>query len=95
VVWAADIMAYLVGTWLGGPKLWPKASPNKTWTGFVAGVAAGFGAGAGFAAATGADPLPLAILAGLLAVASVGGDLAMSMFKRRFGVKDTGQIIPG
>lgn len=95
VVWAADIAAYLVGTWLRGPKLWPKASPNKTWTGFVAGLAAGCAAGAGFAAANDAQMWPLVLLAAVLAVASVGGDLAMSMFKRRFGVKDTGQIIPG
>lgn len=95
VVWAADIAAYLVGTWLGGPKLWPKASPNKTWTGFVAGIAAGCGAGAAFAAATDTVMVPLVLLAGILAVASVGGDLAMSLFKRRFGVKDSGQIIPG
>lgn len=95
VVWAADIAAYLVGTWLGGPKLWPKASPNKTWTGFIAGVAAGGLAGAIFALATDTPVPPLAVLATVLAVASVGGDLAMSLFKRRFGVKDSGEIIPG
>lgn len=43
IVWAADTLAYIVGTWLGGPKLIPQASPNKTWSGFIAGLAAGTG----------------------------------------------------
>uniref|UniRef100_UPI0025C30866 phosphatidate cytidylyltransferase n=1 Tax=Brevundimonas sp. TaxID=1871086 RepID=UPI0025C30866 len=46
VAWASDIMAYLAGSTIGGPKLWPRFSPNKTWSGFIGGLAAGTVAGA-------------------------------------------------
>ena len=46
IAWASDIMAYLVGSLIGGRKLWPRFSPNKTWSGFIGGLAAGTGAGA-------------------------------------------------
>ena len=46
VAWASDILAYLVGSAVGGPKLWPRFSPNKTWSGFIGGLAAGTMAGA-------------------------------------------------
>lgn len=95
VVWAADSAAYFVGTWLRGPKLWPKASPNKTWSGVIAGLAGGSAAAWGFAHWQGHDPFDT-LLAGIaLALAAIIGDLVMSLFKRRFGVKDTGEIIPG
>lgn len=91
VVWAADTFAYLAGTWLGGPKLLPAASPNKTWTGLIAGVGCGAAAGILMASLWGLDPvfaLPTALMA-------VAGDLVMSLAKRRFGVKDAGTLIPG
>ncbi len=97
VVWAADTAAYLVGTWLGGPKLFPRASPNKTWSGLIAGTLAGAVSGCGAAIALGAQEHHLAFL-GLgagLALSAVAGDLLESIFKRRFGVKDTGTLIPG
>ncbi len=95
VVWAADIFAYLVGSWVGGPKLLPAASPNKTWAGLLAGLA--FGAVAGLLLA---DWVGLAwtVALGLAvptAVTAVAGDLLMSLAKRRFGVKDAGSLIPG
>jgi phosphatidate cytidylyltransferase len=95
VVWAADTFAYLAGTWLGGPKLLPAASPNKTWTGLVAGV--GFGAAAGIVLAGlwGLDPLLALGAAVPTALMAVAGDLVMSLAKRRFGVKDAGTLIPG
>lgn len=95
VVWAADTFAYLVGTWLGGPKLLPAASPNKTWTGLLAGLAFGTAAGAATASLAGMD-LPYALAAAApLALSAVAGDLVMSLAKRRFGVKDAGTLIPG
>ncbi|MGY6663099.1 MAG: phosphatidate cytidylyltransferase [Glycocaulis sp.] len=95
VVWAADTFAYLAGTWLGGPKLLPAASPNKTWTGLVAGVGCGAAAGVLVAGMWGLDPA-YALAAALPAAGmAVAGDLVMSLAKRRFGVKDAGTLIPG
>lgn len=95
VVWAADTFAYLVGSWLGGWKLLPAASPNKTWSGLVAGLAFGVIAGAFAAWWAGWDPRHGALLAAPTALAAVAGDLLMSLAKRRFGVKDAGTVIPG
>lgn len=95
IVWAADSFAYLVGTWLGGPKLIAQASPNKTWSGFLAGLAAGVAAGLVCGLIFELDLVAVAIFAAVVAVASVLGDLAMSLFKRSFGVKDSGTLIPG
>ena len=49
MAWASDILAYLVGSAVGGPKLWPRFSPNKTWSGFIGGLLAGMIAGAAMA----------------------------------------------
>ena len=95
VVWAADTFAYLAGSWLGGWKLLPAASPNKTWSGLVAGLAFGVIAGAVAAWWAGWDPRHGALLAAPTALAAVAGDLLMSLAKRRFGVKDAGTVIPG
>jgi phosphatidate cytidylyltransferase len=99
VVWAADIAAFLVGSALKGPKLWPRFSPNKTWTGFFGGLLGGALAaiGVAFLPLGGNGPTPVsAVWIGLLtALAAMGGDLWESMLKRRFGVKDSGDLIPG
>jgi phosphatidate cytidylyltransferase len=99
VVWAADICAFLVGNALKGPKLWPRISPNKTWTGFFGGLLGGGAAGLLVAAAPfsqGGPSAASAVWIGLLAaVAAMAGDLWESMLKRRFGVKDSGDLIPG
>lgn len=97
VTWAADIAAFLVGSFLKGPKLWPRFSPNKTWSGFVGGLAAATAAGAGMTLAL---ALPMGPVFGALiglagGLATMGGDLWESMVKRRFGVKDSGDLIPG
>jgi len=98
VAWSADVMAFLVGSLLGGPKLWPRYSPNKTWSGFVGGLLAGSVAGylvARFLPLGLPDPL-WGIALGLTgALATMGGDLWESALKRRFGVKDAGGLIPG
>ncbi|WP_203294369.1 phosphatidate cytidylyltransferase [Maricaulis parjimensis] len=95
IVWSADSLAYLVGTWLGGPKLIPQASPNKTWSGFLAGLIAGTGAGVAVGLVFSLDWRAVAVFAAIVAIASVLGDLAMSLFKRSFNVKDSGTLIPG
>lgn len=95
VVWAADTFAYLAGTWLGGPKLLPAASPNKTWTGLIAGLSFGIAAGAATAGFAGIDVTYALAVAAPLALTAVAGDLVMSLAKRRFGVKDAGTLIPG
>jgi phosphatidate cytidylyltransferase len=96
VVWATDIGAYFAGRTLGGPKLWPRVSPKKTWSGALGGLLAAVVLGTGLVALFGAPhPLRLAATAALLSVASQAGDLYESSLKRRFGVKDSGTIIPG
>jgi len=97
VAWAADIAAFLVGSALKGPKLWPQFSPNKTWSGFVGGLIAASLAAVAVARflPMGLDP-PRAAALGLFAgLATMAGDLWESMLKRRFGVKDSGDLIPG
>ncbi len=96
VVWTNDIMAFVCGRAIGGPKLWPAISPNKTWAGFIGGVVSSALAGAVFAmTVAGASPLRLAVIAAALGAVALGGDLAESALKRRFGVKDASDIIPG
>jgi phosphatidate cytidylyltransferase len=96
VVWATDIGAYFGGRELGGPKLWPRISPKKTWSGAVAGVASALAVGGLTAWATSSGTAATGmVLAAPLSVAAQAGDLLESAVKRRFGVKDTSHIIPG
>jgi phosphatidate cytidylyltransferase len=96
VTWATDIFAYAVGTAVKGPKLWPRFSPNKTWSGFIGGLAGAVGAAVVMALVTHNLTLPTAAAVGLFGgLATVGGDLWESMLKRRYGVKDSGDLIPG
>jgi phosphatidate cytidylyltransferase len=96
VVWTTDVLAYFVGRFVGGPKLWERVSPKKTWSGAIGGAGGAVVAGLAIAYyAHLANPLAAAALALLLSVASQGGDLFESAFKRRFGVKDAGHVIPG
>jgi phosphatidate cytidylyltransferase len=96
VAWASDIMAYLAGSTIGGPKLWPRFSPNKTWAGFIGGLAAGTVAGALMGVYL---DMGIGLWGGLLglaaAIATMAGDLWESALKRRYGVKDAGNLIPG
>jgi phosphatidate cytidylyltransferase len=97
VVWSADICAFLVGNALKGPKLWPRYSPNKTWAGFVGGLLGAMGAAMLTAELSTAKlSLLAAAVIGLAGgLATMAGDLLESILKRRFGVKDSGDLIPG
>lgn len=96
VVWATDIFAYFVGRSLGGPKLAPSISPGKTQSGAIGGTLGGVLAGVALAAFAGLGSIPLlALVALLLSVVSQAGDLFESWVKRRHGVKDSGNLIPG
>lgn len=95
VVWSVDIGAYFAGRGIGGPKLAPAISPNKTWAGLIGGAVCA-GIVSGIATHWLAQPLGIMVLAGIaMAVISQGGDLLESWCKRRFGVKDSSHIIPG
>jgi phosphatidate cytidylyltransferase len=95
-VWATDIFAYVAGRSLGGPKLAPRLSPKKTWSGALGGLAAAVIVGACTAwLFTGGSVIRLAMAGGLLSVVSQVGDLAESAVKRYVGVKDSGRLIPG
>jgi phosphatidate cytidylyltransferase len=95
IVWVTDIGGYFAGRGLGGPKLWPRVSPNKTWAGAIGGFAASLLVAAGFAVAGLGKTGPLLALGAALSVVSQFGDLFESAVKRRFGVKDSSHIIPG
>ncbi|MCP4380445.1 MAG: phosphatidate cytidylyltransferase [Hyphomicrobiales bacterium] len=96
VVWATDIGAYFIGRSLGGPKLWPALSPNKTWSGAIGGLVVSLVTGSAVATVIGAPlTLPLAVVMAALSIAGQAGDLFESFVKRRFGTKDAGSIIPG
>jgi phosphatidate cytidylyltransferase len=96
-VWAGDIGAYLVGRWIGGPKLAPRISPGKTWSGAAGGLIGGCLCGLVVAHLFSAPATEWRVIgvAALLGVVAQGGDLLESRIKRRFGVKDSGRTIPG
>ncbi len=99
VVWTTDVMAYFGGRMIGGPKLWPRVSPGKTWSGFLVGITSGAAAGCMLALLLTtpgeASVFPLILLGLATAAVSQGGDLFESAVKRRFGAKDSGRMIPG
>jgi len=96
LVWSVDTGAFFVGRAIGGPRLAPSISPSKTWAGLGGGMLA-----AALVGAVGAQVLglgtwwPLMTIAAALALVEQGGDLVESAFKRRFGVKDSSNLIPG
>jgi phosphatidate cytidylyltransferase len=95
VVWVTDIGGYFAGRSIGGPKLWVRVSPKKTWAGAIGGFVASLVVALGFAAFQIGATLPLLVLGAVLSVVSQTGDLFESAVKRRFGVKDSSRIIPG
>lgn len=94
VVVASDIMGYVAGRILGGPKFWPRFSPKKTWSGTIAGWFGALVVGFGFWK-TGHGTADLLWVSPLVAFAGQLGDIAESAIKRRAGVKDSSNLIPG
>lgn len=95
-IWITDIFAYFCGRLIGGPLLWPAVSPKKTWSGAIGGVVGGVAAGFAVAYAAGTAKLGIVgIVTLFLSVLAQTGDLFESSVKRRFGVKDASQLIPG
>ena len=101
VVWTTDVAAYFAGRRFGGPKLWPRVSPKKTWSGFAGGLLGGTFAGCAIIRLALGDweeqpgLAMVAVISALASVASQLGDLGESALKRRFDVKDSGHVIPG
>jgi len=95
-VWTADTLAYFAGRTFGGPKLMPSVSPSKTWSGFFGAVFGGLIAAVLVFYFAGLNNLPAAAMLGAaIGGLEQGGDLFESAAKRKFGVKDSGSIIPG
>ncbi len=94
---ATDTGAYAAGRLIGGPRLVPRISPNKTWAGLFGGIAASMLVGAGFATLVADlwDIVLVVILSAGLALIAQAGDLCESMVKRACGVKDSGHLLPG
>jgi phosphatidate cytidylyltransferase len=95
VVWVTDSGGYFAGRGIGGPKLWSRVSPKKTWAGAIGGFAASLVVAGGFAAFGVGKTGPILLLGAALSIVSQLGDLFESAVKRRFGVKDSSHIIPG
>ena len=96
LVVAVDSGAFAAGRTIGGPKLAPRISPNKTWAGLGGGVVGAIAVGWATAEILGLPrPGPLMLASACMALVEQAGDLAESGFKRRFGVKDSSQLIPG
>lgn len=100
-VWASDIGALAAGRTFQGPRIWVRVSPNKRWSGAAGGVVAAaatsvvIGLGAGMGGTEGLSVAALLTGGVLVSVVAQCGDLAESAWKRHFGVKDSGTIIPG
>jgi phosphatidate cytidylyltransferase len=98
LVWGADVFAYFGGRMIGGPKLWPRVSAGKTWSGTIAGVFSGALLGlavAHFGAPGAVKGAPIFFASFAASALAQVGDLAESSVKRRFGVKDSSRLIPG
>jgi phosphatidate cytidylyltransferase len=95
IVWAADICAYFAGRTIGGPKLAPRLSPKKTWAGLLGGMAGAGLVSVIFGWALGLNVSMLLLLACVLTLVEQAGDILESALKRSYGVKDSGNFIPG
>ena len=96
VVWLTDVVAYFAGRAAGGPRLLPRVSPNKTWSGAIGGTLAGVIGGVLVAKHFGiVNLVAVGTVALILSVVSQMGDLLESAIKRQFGAKDASGLIPG
>ena len=92
---ATDVGAFLVGKIIGGARLAPKISPNKTWSGLFGGVTASAFTGLGFSVFWMEKHFKFVCLSLLIAIVAQMGDLLESRFKRRYSIKETSNLIPG
>jgi phosphatidate cytidylyltransferase len=96
IVWTTDVLGYFAGRAFGGPKLLPAVSPNKTWSGAIAGTGGAMVVALLVASLFGSfNVLAILIIAFVLSVLAQFGDLFESWVKRQFGAKDASQLIPG
>ena len=96
VVWVTDVAAYFMGRAIGGPKLAPRLSPNKTWSGALGGLGGAVLAAVLVVKVGGVGSVVAAVLIAIaLSIVAQIGDLSESAIKRRFGAKDAGSLIPG
>ncbi len=95
IIWTTDIFAFFSGRTFGGKKLCPEISPNKTWSGLIGGVVASMLLGFISSFMFSGGFLFFIFLSALVALVEQASDLMESRFKRIFGVKDSGNIIPG
>lgn len=96
IVWSADSAAYFAGRTFSGPKLAPRISPGKTWSGFLGGLIIPALLAYFYAVLLDlGNPLMLSLVGIILAIASQAGDLTESAIKRNFDAKDSGTILPG
>jgi len=94
-IWATDSGAYFIGKSFGKNKLWPTISPNKTVEGFVGGILSALVVGVLFILFTDMNAVKLLTMSILMAIFGQLGDLVQSAYKRHYGVKDSGKILPG
>lgn len=95
-IWSTDMCAYISGKLIGGPRLAPRVSPGKTWAGLIGGATGAALFAFVLARWTGAgSPLRVVLIGAALAVIGQAGDLGVSLVKRRFGRKDSSNLIPG
>jgi len=98
IIWFSDTGAYFAGRLIGGPKLAPSISPNKTWAGFFGGIFAGILGGyltAPYLQSLYITPLQIITVCAYLSFMGHMGDLLESLLKRHYNVKDTGTLLPG
>jgi phosphatidate cytidylyltransferase len=96
VIVTTDTAGFFTGRLMGGPKLWPRVSPNKTWAGMVGALAASsIVAGLFWFVVPESSAVRLAAIGAILSFVAQAGDLAESTIKRRFGAKDASSLIPG
>jgi phosphatidate cytidylyltransferase len=96
IIWTTDVLGYFAGRAFGGPKLLPAVSPNKTWSGAIAGTGGAMVVALLVASLFGSfNAVAILIIAFVLSVLAQFGDLFESWVKRQFGAKDASQLIPG
>lgn len=96
-IWATDSGAYFVGRSIGKRKLWPEISPNKTIGGFFGGIAFAVIIGILFYLFTPIEGnfIKIVLMSILISIFGQLGDLVQSAYKRHYGVKDAGKLLPG